>query len=406
MRVPERSLLDSYAQVLVEAGLNGGAGMKPGAVTILHVPEAAQPFLEPLHQAVLAAGGQPLVHYIPSGLTRNLLEHGSLEQISWQPEQMIRARISEADHRIYIIAEDNPTELQHIAVEKRAARNQILTVSRSCIDAKEALGAFNETYGLYGTAAMAREAKLTKTEYWDQIAKACFLYDTNPVQRNREAQQHICTIRDWLTDLQMDSVHIEAQDTDITIGIGSNRKWLGGRGTNIPSFEVFVSPDYRRIDGRMRFNQPLYYQGGRIQDIQLTFKDGIVSQAEAKVGAPMLEALLAIPGANRLGEFSLTDSRISKIERFMGTTLFDENTGGHWEKGVFKPTGNTHIALGSSFPESYKGTEQRSQAELDALGFNFAKTHVDIVSTLDRVVTASLRNGKTVVIYKDGKFTV
>ena len=57
----------------------------------------------------------------------------------------------------------------------------------------------------------------------------------------------------------------------------------------------------------------------------------------------LLKEVISIPNANKVGEFSLTDSRLSHITKLMGETLYDENVGGEF--------GNTHIALGSAYTE-------------------------------------------------------
>lgn len=63
--------------------------------------------------------------------------------------------------------------------------------------------------------------------------------------------------------------------------IGSDRKWLSGSGANVPSFEVFTSPDWRGTNGWIRFNMPLFYQGNVIKGIRLEFEDGLVTSATA-----------------------------------------------------------------------------------------------------------------------------
>ena len=109
--------------------------------------------------------------------------------------------------------------------------------------------------------------------------------------------------------------------------------------------------------------------------------------------------MLASDGADRIGEFSLTDSRLSPIDRFMANTLFDENAGG--------PFGNTHLALGQSYQEGYDGDPATvSEDEWARLGFNDSSVHQDIVSTTDRTVTAVLADGGERVIYAGGRFTL
>jgi aminopeptidase len=83
----------------------------------------------------------------------------------------------------------------------------------------------------------------------------------------------------------------------------------------------------------------------------------------------------------------------------MAETLFDENMGG--------PQGNTHLALGASYPDTYAGDVSKLTAKQKvALGFNDSSVHTDIISTTRRTVTAHLRGGKTKVIYHNGRFTL
>jgi aminopeptidase len=102
-------------------------------------------------------------------------------------------------------------------------------------------------------------------------------------------------------------------------------------------------------------------------------------------------------GASRVGEFSLTDKRFSKISTFMANTLFDENYGGQY--------GNCHIAVGASYSDTFAGapktlTKKRKQD----LGFNDSALHWDLVSTEKKTVTARLASGAQVTVYENGKF--
>jgi aminopeptidase len=102
-------------------------------------------------------------------------------------------------------------------------------------------------------------------------------------------------------------------------------------------------------------------------------------------------------GSNKVGEFSLTDKRFSKIDRFMANTLFDENFGGKH--------GNCHLALGSSYSDSYLGTAaELTREQKAALGFNDSALHWDLVNTEKKRVTARLKTGDSIPIYEDGIF--
>jgi len=262
---------------------------------------------------------------------------------------------------------------------------------------KENAGRFSWTLGLYGTPAMAAEAQMGLEEYWEQIIHACFLDAEDPIARWCEVGERVSASREWLDSLEIERVHVQGEDVDLHVSIGEQRRWLGGRGRNIPSFELFTSPDWRGTEGWIYCNQPLYRYGNLVKGIRLEFADGRVVKASAEENEPVLTEMIATEGADRIGEFSLTDRRLSRITRFMAHTLYDENVGGRF--------GNTHIALGRSYQDAYDGDPSEVAAERWAeLGFNDSTVHTDIVSTTDRVVTATLRGGEQRVIYRDGEF--
>jgi aminopeptidase len=124
-----------------------------------------------------------------------------------------------------------------------------------------------------------------------------------------------------------------------------------------------------------------------------------VTRAGAAQNEELLTEMVATEGADRLGEFSLTDSRLSRITHFMAETLFDENVGGAF--------GNTHLAIGNAIQFCYDGDpELLSSDDWAALGFNHSAIHTDIVSTTDRTVTAIMRDGSERTIYAAGQFTL
>jgi aminopeptidase len=187
---------------------------------------------------------------------------------------------------------------------------------------------------------------------------------------------------------------------DLKVKMGEKRKWLGGGGRNIPSFEVFTSPDWRGTEGWIKFNQPLYRYGSVVEGIELKFEKGRVVKATANKNQKLLTEMLATDtGASQMGEYSLTDKRLSRITKFMAETLFDENMGGKF--------GNTHLAVGSSYHDTYIGDITKlSKEDIKKLGYNDSSIHTDMISTTDRTVVATLKDGSTKTIYKNGQFTV
>ena len=185
---------------------------------------------------------------------------------------------------------------------------------------------------------------------------------------------------------------------DLKIYPGEDRQWIGISGHNIPSFELFLSPDYRLTTGRYYANQLTFRNGNLVKDITLDFKEGAVSEFKVAEGEAFFKSQLEMDeGAKYIGEFSLTDKNFSNIDCFMANTLFDENYGGEF--------GNSHIALGASYANTYCGPKNVLDANTKKeVGLNSSALHWDLVNTLDKSVYAVLKEGKRILIYDKGRF--
>lgn len=397
MYFPSQKTIDNYADVLVNFALNGGKGIKKDEVVFLQVPESAKPLLISLYKTVLKSGAHPIIHYIPNELEKEFFGLATDDQLKFFPKYYLKGKIRQADHFLSIIAETNKHELEGIDPQKIMEKNKSLKPYFDWRNEKENRGKFTWTLGLWGTPAMASEAHLTLSQCWRQIVKACYLDHQNPVAKWRQTQLEIHKIKDKLNSLSIDSLHITSTNIDLTVGIGPGRRWVGCDGRNVPSFEIFISPDWRNTEGYVSFDQPLYRYGNLIKNIYLEFKQGRVVKAAASYGEKILKEMIKVENADKIGEFSLTDKRFSAINRFMAETLYDENFGGK--------NGNFHIALGASFKDTYPGkASQVTTKQWDDLGYNDSVVHTDLISTADRTVTAILSNGQKLVIYRHGRF--
>lgn len=400
MYTPSPEILKKYADLIIKYALWWGAWCQVGETVMLNVPECAKPMIVPLQHAVLESGGYPIINFIPDGVDIHWYEHASDDQLSYVPHHRSQWTLNDITHNVRILAEYDKHAHNHIPWEKL-----LLPIKAGQPYKKQLLEASDRgekfwTLFLYGTPAMAQDANMTIEEYRDQIIKACHLNHDDPIAVQQANDSKLYAIKDRLNSMSMESVHMTGEDCDLTIKLGGNRKRLAGRGMNVPSFECFISPDYRGTTGWIRFNQPIFRYNKLIKGIELEFVDGQITRASASHNEQTLLDMIAVPWANQLGEYSLTDRRISRIDRYMGEILYDENIG--W------PYGNTHIAIGSSFRESYRGDDYNDLAESDRnqLWFNESAVHTDIMSTTDRTVTATLTDGSEVVIYKDGEFQI
>lgn len=395
---PSQKILQNYAQVLVNCALNSGKGVKKGEVVFASVPDVAKPLALEIQNAVLKAGAHPMVRLIPTGFDKDYFTLANDAQLTFFPKTYLKERVKLIDHAISIIADVDPFELKDVDPKKFIKARDAKKELREWQDLKENKGEFTWTIGLWGVPAKAKIVGLSLEKYWDQIIKACFLDKADPIAEWRRIFTMQRSIKKTLNSMSMEWLHIVGPDIDLKVQLGADRTWQGGSGRNIPSFEFFTSPDWRGTEGWVKFNQPLYRYGQVISGIELQFAKGVVVKAKAKQGNKFLQEMLKSPNADKLGEYSLTDNRMSRITHPMAETLFDENMGG--------PFGNTHMAVGKSYHDCYRGDPAKvTKKQWEAKGFNNSAEHTDIISTTDRTVTATMTDGSQKVIYANGQFT-
>jgi len=403
---PSDTVLKKYADLIVEFGLQTRKGKKPkkGSVVYFAVPEVARPLYFHLQTSILEKGHYPLGKYIPNddeeyNFSANFFKHANKNQLEFFPDKFQRGLVDQIDCSIAIIADNYPHALNSTDSKKVLRQSQAQKKAKEWRFEKMDADKLLWTIALYGTDAMAKEAGLSPKAQWDQIIKACYLDHKDPVKEWSKINKTVQKTANALTNMHIKSVHVFGEDMDITIGIGKDRAWRAGGGNNIPSYEVFTSPNCQKVDGWARFNQPHYRYGKKIEGIELWFKDGVVTKSKASKNHDLLKSMLKTPGGNKLGEFSLTDARLSRITTFMAEILYDENMGGKY--------GNTHVALGSAYRDCFSGNmDKMTNKHWEKLGYNDSVVHSDIISTTDRTAVATLYDDSEVTIYKKGRFLV
>jgi aminopeptidase len=399
MYEPSAELLEKYAQVLINFALNSGEGVKKGEVVQCAVPDVAKPLALALQNVILKAGAHPIIRIMPSGFEKDFYMLANEDQLKFFPKKYFKARVDLIDHQVGIIADVDPEELKDVDPKKITLARDSRDQYRRWLFEKETNGKLTWTLGLWATQAKADEVGLSLEEYWQQIIKACFLDAKDPIAEWKKLNQMQYDIKEKLNALEIDWLEIKGPDVDLKVKLGANRIWQAGSGRNIPSFEFFTSPDWRGTEGWIKFNQPLYRYGNVLRGISMRFAKGRVVEAHAEVGDTLLQQLLKSPNADKIGEYSLTDKRMSRITHTMAETLYDENIGG--------PFGNTHLAIGMAYKDCYRGDQSKvSKKEWNKMGYNDSPEHTDIISTTDRTVTATLTDGTKKIIYQDGMFVI
>lgn len=302
--------------------------------------------------------------------------------------------------RIFLHAPESLTHLRDVNPAKIGKAMVARKPLKNILDGREELRKYSWTLCLLPTEELARQANMPLAQYARQVIRACYLDKEDPVSEWKAIHREVGHIKKALSSLAVKSFHLESDSMDLRITPGEQRKWAGVSGHNVPSFEVFVSPDWRGTEGVYYANLPSFRSGNYVKDVRISFARGKAVAVEAAQGEAFVKRQLAMdPGACRLGEFSLTDRRFSRIDRFMAETLFDENFGGK--------EGNCHVALGSSYSDTFSGNPSRLTPALRKnLGFNDSALHWDLVNTEPKTVTAHMTNGRKTVIYEGGEFKI
>ncbi len=302
--------------------------------------------------------------------------------------------------RIFLHAPESLTHLRDVDPAKIGKAMVARKPLKNILDGREELRKYSWTLCLLPTEELARQANMPLAQYARQVIRACYLDKKDPVSEWKAIHREVDHIKKALSSLAVKSFHLESDSMDLRITPGEQRKWAGVSGHNVPSFEVFVSPDWRGTEGVYYANLPSFRSGNYVKDVRISFARGKAVAVEAAQGEAFVKKQLAMdPGACRLGEFSLTDRRFSRIDRFMAETLFDENFGGK--------EGNCHVALGSSYSDTFSGNPARLTPALRKnLGFNDSALHWDLVNTEPKTVTAHMTNGRKTVIYDGGEFKI
>jgi len=238
-------------------------------------------------------------------------------------------------------------------------------------------------------------------EFWNTLAEICMLNDENPIKSwdaflNKQAENV-----EKLNDLEITKLYYKNNlGTNLEITLPENVLWQSASSgkwiVNLPSYEIFTSPNYRKTNGIVYSSMPLMYNGKVVDEFYLNFKDGKVEDFDAKEGKDILKEILnGDELSSFLGEVALVNfnSPISNTKKVFKSTLFDENA-------------SCHLALGSGFLECIKDGENYSKEELKELGLNDSKNHVDfMIGTKDLTIEAETKNGR-LTIMKDGNLVI
>ena len=285
-----KTQLNRYADVLLW-GLKTARNraFKRGDVVLVQFDPLAVPLAEFLHERLLDMGVHPVMRSgTTSTMEQNFYRKANNKQLvflgSWEKDLC-----EHLNGRIFLHAPESLTHLRHVDPQRIGKAAVAKKPLRDIMRRREETGELGWTLCMVPTEALAKSAGLSLRQYTNQVIKACYLNKTDPVREWKQVHQKAVTLKKWLNRLDMTHCHVESEHTDLMIKIGDQRRWLGVSGHNIPSFELFLSPDWRGTRGTYYADQPSYRSGNYVEGVKLTFERGSVVKAAAKKGKDFLE---------------------------------------------------------------------------------------------------------------------
>ncbi len=241
---------------------------------------------------------------------------------------------------------------------------------------------------------------------WEAIVPILRLDKENPVEFWHD---HGLTLEErarMLTEMQIRSLRFESPGTDLTVGLSADSVWKGGGAyttdgkrfaPNIPTEEVFTTPDFRLTEGRVAISRPVRVYGQLLEGAWMEFRQGRVVNVGARSGLDALEAFLDVdPGSRAMGEIALVDSTspIFQSGLLFHNILLDENAA-------------CHFALGFAYPTCIAGGASLNDEELEARGANRSRQHLDfMIGRPETRITATLASGSDRTIMEEGRFVL
>src|SRR3954464_6847808 len=346
-------LLDRYAELIVGFGAN----VPPAQVVAVEAPPEAAPLVHRIARGAYERGARYVdVVYFDPLVKRIRIETAAEDSLSWVPPWIGRRMLDlgELDAARIVLTPAVPPGLLEGIDATRTSKDRLPTVPElfKMIDDRSVAW----TISPYPSRRWARvvypdlEADEAVERLWADIVHVCRLDEPDPAAAWNERIDQIYDVASRIDALDLDALHFEGPGTDLTIGLlpssrfakegGASHTRTGVRHVaNLPTEELFTTPDPERTEGIVAATKPLDVGGSLITGLRVRFEGGRVVEIDADTNADALRGRVASDdGASRLGEGPLVDrdSRIGKLGRTFFNTLLDENAA-------------SHIALGDAY---------------------------------------------------------
>ncbi|WP_408008729.1 aminopeptidase [Pseudalkalibacillus sp. A8] len=375
--------LTNLAEVTLTIGLN----LQETQTLNINADLDAAPFVRKVTEIAYKKGARHVhVNWMDQEISKLKIKHAPEESLSEFPDWSkhrseelvkqkaaflsIRSTLPEAfsgldPDRVGTFMKTSAMELQQISSARKSGKIAFCIV---CVP--------NEKWAQRVYPNVTPEEALDKL--WEAIFQMTRVDCDEPVEQWKAHIGSLLSKVDELNAKRFKQLHIEAPGTDLVLDLPDQHLWVGGGAVtqeglfftpNLPTEEVFTAPKKNGVNGTVKSTMPLIYGGTAIEDIELTFEAGKITNVYASKGIETLKHLInSDDGSHFLGEVALVpeDSPIAKRNTIFYNTLFDENA-------------SCHLAIGSAYPLCIEEGTNMTSEELNQAGLNTSITHVDFM---------------------------
>jgi aminopeptidase len=400
--------LRKYAETAVRVGCN----LQPGQELFVSADVCQAPLVRHIVQRAYESGASDVtVSFGDEQVGRMHYEYRSAESFKEFPawRALLQNGLAQRGAAMLFISSEDPEAMT--GIDQVKLMNRIIASNEACKDWRDGMDFGRNVWCIIGASSPAWAHRVfpdlsedeAVAKLWDAILHTARCDGEDPATAWAAHKASFDKRRAWLNEQHFDSLHYSnAHGTDIVIGLPAGHIWNGGGDTtvggidffpNMPTEEVFTTPDRRRADGTVAASMSLNHAGSLIEGFQLTFEKGRVVDYSAEQGQDVLKQIVETDeGSHHLGECALIPktSPIAQTGILFLNTLFDENA-------------SCHFALGMGFPDCYAGGRDMDKARLLDAGVNDSATHVDfMLGTDDLSITGIRADGAELEIFHEG----